>query len=204
MDQQNQEEEKTQESKKQKYLDRNNNSVYVFSSLEIAKKFKKKVRERLAKVRTLYFVKGLTILEIAEHLKVGQSTVEKDIKTIRQIGKLSTQEDLALKADIENFLWEAQAAYEERIRRLWAYEANTTDVNEKTKIIKEIRNNEEQHILLLQDLGLLPKKTVENTTKNIVYISRLGEVHNIKPRVPAQVYNGEIIQEVNSDGKELN
>jgi len=155
-------------------------TIYTFTGDEKIKELPKKIRLRIAQVRTLYFVKKWTCAEIAEALHKSRRAIDKDIQFIRETGRVTTEEDLALKSDIQNFLWECNANYEERQKKLWLHHQDAVTPTDKTRILKEIRENEGQHISLLQDIGLVPHKKTEATDNKVVYISRLDKVAETK------------------------
>lgn len=145
----------------------------------------RKRKARLAQVRTLHFVEKLTVTELSEHLGVAEITIRQDLAFLKQQALVEAKDDVKLKADMLNFVWEMNENYKERIRSLWKdYKASTNEFV-RVKQLAEIREQEKTYIEFLQQFGLVVKEP-EKVLHGITYISHLG-----KERNPAETINQE-------------
>jgi len=134
----------------------------------------KEHKERIRKVRDLYFIRGWDKEEIAEGLKVKVITVERDIHFIKQFGKKLAQIDIEYRNDALNFLFELQDNYKGRVKHLWQDYDKAREETTKVAIMRELREQEKQYFEFLQSLGIMPKEA-EKFLMGIKYVSHLRE-----------------------------
>ena len=113
------------------------------------------------KIRNLFFVRRLSRKEIADLLNITPVSVSRYLMRIRKAYKRAAGFNIDLLRDLNQFYAELQTRYDERIKRLWHEYAISTSPKLKLAILKEIREQEKQHIEILQEVGII-KKEPEN------------------------------------------
>ena len=129
-------------------------------------------KDLLFRIRRLYYIQRWDVKEIAEKLKLSEKQVYNYIKKIKKFAKDVAEKEADYRADMLNFLWEVEANYKERIKKLWNQYNKTTNEKIQVDIIAEIRQNEKQHFELLQQIGIMPRQASHFTDK-ITYVSLL-------------------------------
>jgi DNA-binding transcriptional MocR family regulator len=124
----------------------------------------RKIIERRKKVMRLRFVKRWPIEQIATALQVSESTIVRDIKAIIEHNNIEARNEL--KEPVERTLWEARINYYERQMLRWQEYANTDNPIVRNRILRDIQNDEEQYLKLLQSLGVVERKPDETLVTN--------------------------------------
>lgn len=143
--------------------------------LNISKTLSKKKMEVLGKIRRLFYIKKWDIKNICDSLDLSRKTIYNYLKLLREIHDQVAQTDGGIVADVNRFLWDITSSYEERVKKLWQALTEASNSSVKTSVLREIREQEAQHVMLLQDLGFLPKAVKKSFTASVTYVSHLGK-----------------------------
>ena len=126
-----------------------------------------KIEERRKKIATL-LAQSMTESEIAEELKVDQSTISRDIKALKQLSQRFIY-DLA-KSDLAYYYKQSLDGIEEAKREAWRiyhHNNNQVSVKEKLSALKLIVESNEARFKLLSEgpSGLAIKSLEERLNK---------------------------------------
>ena len=134
----------------------------------------KKRRTRLIEVRRLYYVEKWTQSEIAEHCQVTQVTIARDIRKLKELAETEASQDINLKKDTLDFLFEMSENYKSRIKELWKNYNSSANEFIRLKTLGEIREQEKHYINFLQSTGIVQKEP-DKHLHAITYVSNLGK-----------------------------
>lgn len=129
----------------------------------------------LTKIRNLYFVNRMHLQEIALAVGVSAQTVRKYLERIRRDYGEIARVDIDLTKDLHQFYWELQERYNERVKRLWVEYHAAANGKLRMALLKEVREQERQHISVLQELGIVHKESAKIDLKAVALPAELKE-----------------------------
>jgi IS30 family transposase len=133
-----------------------------------------KIEERRRKVASL-LAQSLTETEIAQELKVDQSTISRDVKALKEISQQFVY-DLA-KSDLAYYYKQSIDGIEEAKREAWRiYNDNNISVKEKLSALKLIvESNEARFKLLSEGPSILAVKSLEERLNKIEIAGQISQ-----------------------------
>jgi IS30 family transposase len=135
-----------------------------------------KIEERRRKVASL-LAQSMTETEIAQELKVDQSTISRDVKALKQLSQQFIY-DLA-KSDLAYYYKQSIDGIEEAKREAWRiYHNNNNDISLKEKLsaLKLIvESNEARFNLLSEGTSILAVKSLEERLNKIEIAGQISQ-----------------------------
>ena len=135
-----------------------------------------KIEERRRKVSSL-LAQSMTESEIAQELNVDQSTISRDIKTLKQLSQQFVY-DLA-KSDLAYYYKQSIEGIEEAKREAWSiYNDNNNEVSIKEKLsaLKLIvESNEARFKMLSEGPSILAVKSLEERLNKIEIAGQISQ-----------------------------
>jgi IS30 family transposase len=133
-----------------------------------------KIEERRRKVASL-LAQSMTESEIAQELKVDQSTISRDIKALKELSQHFVY-DLA-KSDLAYYYKQSIDGIEEAKREAWRiYNDNNISVKEKLSALKLIvESNEARFKLLSEGPSILAVKSLQERLNKIEIAGQISQ-----------------------------
>lgn len=123
-----------------------------------------------------YYLRRFSIEEIASKLDVSEKTIDRDLVYIREKNSRRFEELLTTVGSVQTILIDRIQLIDEIIRELWVivHSPSATHMN-KIKALRDIQEADNQKVVVLQSVELIPSKTTHIQNESIIPFIRFEQ-----------------------------